>query len=292
NVYIKGVHVDTGSGTFPQNMVPTTILRTPNNQTILFRAFSTPNQSATFGLYNLTLDTYPSSSYFRLDSGVQKNIWLEMIRFRTIVDGIPYDRYSKSLQVTYTSEWGSRSDVNAPYAERNIRSHGLFVTSSGPIFDSTDVGFGTGRVHHGPYAPWRSGIITNNESYLGTISNPIGFFDIASAEAGSSGSRVQRTRNSSNSSGLTLANAGTTTTRPLFGINSNLYRGMAYLDFGGDGSAANDYIQSGRTSINPLTSSIAVMLVFSPNSLSSNRGVIYKVGNSRYGFSFVMTGSN
>lgn len=292
HVYIKGIHVDTGSGTFSQNMTPSTILRTPNDQTILFRAFSTPNPSATFGLYNLTLDTYPSSSYFRLDSGVQKNVWLEMIRFRTIVDGIPYDRYSKTLQITFTSEWGSRSDVNAPYQERNIRSHGLFPTFGGPIFDTTDVGFGTGRVHHGPYAPWRSSVIAGSESNIETVSNPIGFFDMASAESAVSGSRVQRARNSSNSSGLLLSNAGTTTTRPLFGINSNLYRGMAYLNFGGDGAAANDFIQSGRTAVNPFTSSIAAMLIFSPNSLSSNRGVIFKVGNHRYGFSFVMTGSN
>lgn len=294
---INGVHVDTGSSASPHNMIPTTILRTPNDQTIMFRAFAGENSIGNpVGLLNLTLDTYPSSSYIRLDSGISKNVWLEMIRFRTILSGIPRDRYTNSIQGgAITSEWSVQS--GAPYEERNIRTSAAatFITASGPIYDTSDVGFSTGRVHHGPYAPWRSSTYTasmvNGPFQNITTLNKMAFYDFAFAQFVASSSRVQRSTNAGLTSTTQIQNPGTTTTRPLSGINSNLYRGMAYLDFGGDGAAANDFLVRGGTATQS-TSSIHAFVLFSPTSLTQDRGVIFKLGSWHYGYSFVMTGSN
>lgn len=289
---INGVHVDTGSSASPHNMIPTTILRTPNDQTVMFRAFAGEGStSLPVALVNLTLDTYPSSSYIRLDSGISKNVWLEMIRFRTIVSGVPKDRYTYSAQTSLTTEWGVTS--GAPYEERNIRTStaATFITASGPIFDLSDAGFSTGRVHHGPYAPWRSSTCTIPSYTNITLDGKMGFWDFAFAQFSASGSRVQRSTNAGLASSTQLSNPGTTTTRPLSGINSNLYRGMAYLDFGGDGVAANDFLVRGPVTTQS-TSSIHAFVLFSPRSLTQERGVIFKLGSWQYGYSFVMTGSN
>jgi hypothetical protein len=297
-VTINGVHVNTGSGTFPQDIVPTTILRTPNDQTVMFRAFNTGSTSAQFALSNLALETYPSSSYLMIDSGVFKNIYLEMVQFRTISSSVANTRYMNSI-TNNTSTWGSSNltDSRITYAARNISTDarhpnppGIGGSQFGPIFDAAEIGFGTGRVIYGPYAPFRTGYFNRTTGDMQRI-EAHSYFDANHAEQTAVDVRTQRLSDCSRGTNRQLQNPATSTTRPFFRcFNNNLYNGLAYLDFGNDGATPNDYLQASRISTNS-TSSINGMLVFSPYSLTQNRGVIYKIGDNNYGLTFAMTGS-